>query len=206
MDSQDDVLLGSVEGSNSVFTNSIKAALSSKKGANKVPPIDQHNYSLDGRIGKTTNLYEAPISWRALGVGRTGMTEALFADAEIHKSLNEQRYNDYLNDEIDQHSVGLQYVDMQLAVNDQDEFPKEYAVYQKYINKIGNKSEVDNQGFFFAVAEAKLREYSAVIAGANELTPVVRSSGNTGKLEPSDDTRKKLANAIFKLSSTILTN
>lgn len=177
MDTHSDVHLGrGPEGDTAIFTETIK------NRANKVFPTDQHNWSLDGKMGKTLALYEAPISWRALGVGRTGMTEALFADAQIEKSKNEARYNDYLNNEIDQHSVGMRYQDIQLAVNDEEEFPKEFQTYQKYIGRIGNRGEVEKQGFFFAVGKAYLAEYSAVIAGSNELTPTLgQSSGETDK-------------------------
>lgn len=189
MDSHSDVHIGrGDEGDKAIFTESIKNRVS------KVFPIDQHNWSLDGRMGKTINLYEAPISWRALGVGKTGMTEALFAEAEISKEKNERRYKDYLNNEIDQHSVGMRYIDIQLAVNDEENYPKEYALFQKYIHKIGNRQVAERKGYFFPVAEAMLMEYSAVIAGSNELTPtmgVSQSSGDTGKNEPSGDTHKK---------------
>jgi len=133
------------------------------------------------------------------------MTEALFADAEIQKSKNEARYNDYLNNEIDQHSVGMRYQDIQLAVNDQEEYPKEYATYQKYINKIGNRQEVEKQGYFFAVGKAYLAEYSAVIAGSNELTPTL-GSGDTDKSEASGDDQlmKGLNKLYFNLKTKSL--
>jgi hypothetical protein len=179
MDSHSDVHIGkgdAGEEGSGIFSQSIK------RNPGKIPPIDQHNYSLDGRIGRTLKLYEAPISWRALGVGRTGMTEALFAEAQIEKSMNEKRYNDYLQDEIDQHSVGMRYIDIELAVNDAEEFPKEHTVWKKYIAKIGNRQDVEKQGFFFAVSKGDLREYSAVIAGSNELTPtIIPNSGDTDK-------------------------
>jgi hypothetical protein len=200
MDSHSDVHLGrGDEGDSAIFTESIKGR------AGKVFPIDQHNWSLDGRMGKTINLYEQPISWRALGVGKTGMTEGLFADAEISKEKNERRYKDYLNDEIDQHSVGMRYIDIQLAVNDQDEYPKEYAVYQKFINKIGNRQAVEKQGYFFAVGKAAVMEYSAVIAGSNELTPTLgQGSGETGKEEQAGAVRNKgLLEAVNKLSQSL---
>lgn len=193
MDSHSDVHLGRTEEVDSaVFTETIKGR------EKKIHPTDQHNWSLDGKMGKTLALYEAPISWRALGVGRTGMTEALFAEAQIEKSRNERRYNDYLNDEIDQHSVGMRYQDIQLAVNDQDEYPKEYAVYNKYIGKIGNRQEVEKQGYFFAVAKAFLGEYSAVISGSNELTPTLgQGSVDTDKSGGSGD--RRLMEGIDKL-------
>lgn len=202
MDSHSDVHLGrGEEGDTAIFTESIKNRV------NKVFPIDQHNWSLDGKMGKTIALYEAPISWRALGVGKTGMTEGLFADAEIHKAKNPRRYEDYLNDEVDQHSVGMRYLDMILAVNDQEEYPKEYAAFQKYLPKIGNRQLAEKQGYFFAIPKAFLGEYSAVIAGSNELTPtmgVSQPSGDTGKNESAGATRNKgLLEAINKLSNKI---
>ena len=191
MDSHSDVHLGrEEEGSSAIFTESIKGR------ENKVFPIDQHNWSLDGKMGKTLALYEQPISWRALGVGRTGMTEGLFADAEIHKAKNPARYEDYLNDDIDQHSVGMRYLDFQLAVDDEDDYPKEFAVFQKYINKIGNRQAVEKQGFFFAIPKGHVMEYSAVIAGSNELTPTMHS-GEASKIEQSGDALLKATNKLL---------
>ena len=196
MDSHSDVHLGKGDDENgrAVFTNTIK------NRANKIFPTNQHDQSLDGKIGKTLAIYEAAISWRALGVGKTGMTEGLFADAQIEKERNERRYKDYLNNEIDQHSVAMRYLDIQTAVNDED-YPKEFALYQKYIAKVGNRQTVERQGFFFPVAEGYLAEYSAVRDGSNELTPTLgQPSGDTGKEEPSGDTRnKQLLEGIDKL-------
>jgi hypothetical protein len=200
MDSHSDVHLGRGDDENgkAVFTNTIKNRV------NRIFPTNQHDQSLDGKIGKTLALYEAPVSWRALGVGKTGMTEALFADAQIEKERNEKRYKDYLNNEIDQHSVGMRYLDIQTAVNDKD-YGKEYELFQKYIGKLGNRSAAERQGFFFPVAEAYLGEYSAVRDGSNELTPTLgQPSGDTGKEEPSGDTQnKQLLEAINKLSTLI---
>lgn len=200
MDTHSDVHLGRGEESeNAIFSESIKGR------ANKIFPIDQHNYSLDGRMGKTLNIYESPISWRALGVGKTGMTEGLFADAQIEKRKNAARYEDYLNDEVDQHSVGMRYIDVLTAVNDENKYPKEHATYKKYIGKVGNRQAVEKQGFFFAVGKGHIGEYSAVISGSNELTPTMgQGSGDTGKEEvPGGNLNKGLLEAINKLSSQI---
>ena len=185
LDSHSDVHIGRYdEGDKAIFSDSIK--LRSKR----IFPTDQHNNNLDGKIGKSTSIYEAPISWRALGVGKTGMTEALFADAEISKSKNQRRYDDYLNDEIDQHSVSMVYVDQQLAVNDEDKYPKETKLFNQFISKIGNRQAAEKQGYFFAVFEAKLIEYSCVLEGSNCLTPTLLPSTDTGKKEPLASTPK----------------
>jgi hypothetical protein len=200
MDSHSDVHLGrgdDPEGK-AVFTNTIK------NRANRIFPRNQHDQSLDGKIGKSLNIYEAEISWRSLGVGKTGMTEALFADAQIEKDRNERRFKDYLNNEIDQHSVGMRYIDIQTAVNDED-YPKEHALFQQYIGKLGNRQAAEKQGFFFPVAEAALIEYSAVSEGSNPLTPTLgQPSGDTGKDAPSGDTQnKELLERLNKLYTLI---
>jgi len=175
MDSHSDVHIGREDAmKDAIFSESIK------NRAHKIFPTNQHDQSLDGKIGKTTNIYEAPISWRSLGIGKTGMTEALIAEAEIVQRKNPARFDDYLNDEIDQHSVGMVYLDQQLAINDEDNYPKEYAVYKKYIDKIGNRQAVEKQGYFFAVPKARLVEYSCVLAGSNDLTPT-QPDESTGK-------------------------
>jgi len=197
MDTHSDVHLGRGEESeNAIFSESIKGR------TNKIFPIDQHNFSLDGRMGKTLDIYEAPVSWRSLGVGKTGMSEGLFAVAQIEQKKNAARYEDYLNDEIDQHSVGMRYIDVQTAVNDEKNFPKEAATYKKYIHKVGNRAAAEKQGFFFAVGKGHVGEYSAVISGSNELTPTIgvsQGSGETEKNEGSGETRKELLEATNKL-------
>jgi hypothetical protein len=191
MDSHSDVHIGREDATkDAIFSESIKDR------AHKIYPTNQHDQSLDGKIGKTLNLYEAPISWRSLGIGKTGMTEALIADAEISQRKNPARYDDYLNDEIDQHSVGMVYLDQQIAINDETNYPKEYAVYKKFIDKIGNRQRVEKQGYFFAVPKAKLIEYSCVIAGSNDLTPTIQPSGDTGKA--SGEAKKEVRISINK--------
>jgi hypothetical protein len=193
MDSHSDVHIGREEASkDAIFSESIK------ERAHKIFPTNEHDNSLDGRIGKTERIYEAPVSWRSLGLGKTGMTEALIADAAILQRKNAARFDDYMNDEIDQHSVAMQYIDQQIAINDEKKYPKEYEVYQKYIPKIGNRQVVEAQGYFFAVPKAKLIEYSCVTAGSNDLTPTVLPSGDTGKSQPSGDAKSLKASELIK--------
>jgi len=79
-----------------------------------------------------------------------------------------------LNGSINQHSVGMQYVKIDLAVNDPEE-EEEYATWNKYKDEVINLEKAEEQGFFWAVTEAKLIEISCVIAGSNELTPTLET-------------------------------
>jgi hypothetical protein len=161
---------------NGVFAESIK-----QKGT-KIFHLNSHQMDFSAKIGKPLAIYEKEISWRELGQGKTGMTQALFLESEIKRDYSETMYKAYLNDEVDQHSVGMQYVKIALAVNDEENYPKEFEEWQKHIGKIGNRSLAEQKGYFFAVYEAKLVEVSAVMLGSNELTPTL-GGNKTNPLE-----------------------
>lgn len=193
LDSHDDVHLSGI------FAKSIN------DGGRKAH-LHDHHQMLDGRVGKPLKFYEADISWRELGQGKTGLTQALFMETEIRRALNEKVYLDYLNDEIDQHSVGMQYVKMALAINDEENYPNEYKVWKDIIGRLGNRNKAEEQGFFWSVSEAKLFEVSAVLFGANELTPTLGGKSKPEKstsyeVEPHYSTRVK--DALAGLNKTI---
>jgi hypothetical protein len=95
----------------------------------------------------------------------------LLIDAEISKAKNQSVFDEYKNHEINQHSVGMYYVKIDLAIDNQDD-KEAYALYRKYLPQIGNADKVEQQGYFFAVQEAKLKEVSAVLQGSNDLTGI----------------------------------
>lgn len=197
MDSHDDVHLSGI------FSESIKSR------GTKVFHLNNHIRDFSAKVGKPTSIYEKEISWRELGQGKTGMTEALFMESDIKKAYNSMLYDAYLNDEVDQHSVGMQYVNIALAVNDKDDYPREYEEWQKHIGKIGNRSLAEDKGYFFAVYEAKLIEVSAVLLGSNELTPTLGNKLQPSetlefKVSPPESSRNKaLLEAINKLQTQI---
>jgi len=174
---------------------------------NKIPHLHDHVFQLEARVGKPIAFYEKEISWRELGASKTGMTTALFMESEVRRSYNEKVYNDYLKNEIDQHSVAMRYVKVELAINDGDEYPKEKAVWDKVIGLLGNRKQAEEQGFFWAVSEAALIEGSAVLLGSNELTPTLGGKAQPFKSteqepEPSVDTQR-MVQLINELSTKI---
>lgn len=160
MDSHDDVLL------DGVFTKSI-----SEKGK-EVMHLADHEYKLTAKVGNNLKVYEEEIKWSDVGLDRTGFTTALFMDTEIKEKFNALIFDSYKNGEINQHSVGMSYVKLYLAVND-PEYKEEFAMWEKYFDKIANKELAEEKGYFWAVTEGKLYEISCVIKGANELTPTL---------------------------------
>jgi hypothetical protein len=93
-------------------------------------------------------------------------------DTRIEKARNENIFLDYKNGDINQHSVGMQYVKLELAVNDPEE-KEEFAAWERYKGEVINIEKAEEQGYFWAVTEAKLIEISCVIKGSNELTPTL---------------------------------
>ena len=101
----------------------------------------------------------------------------------------------------------MYYVKVELAVNDAEEI-EEYKVWNQYINDIGNKELAEENGYFWAVKEAKLIEISAVLEGSNSLTPTIEAKDieplleDTQKTEPSLDTQSK--EEVVKESTIII--
>lgn len=174
MDSHEDVHLPGI------FSKSIK------ERGNRIPHLHDHKFELSAKVGKIIDIEEREIKWRELNVGLKGNTTALILESEVKRSYNEKVYESYLNDEIDQHSVGMQYVKVDLAINDED-YEDEYRIWKAYIDQIGNREAAEEKGYFFAVKEAKLIEVSAVLLGSNELTPTLTND----KFQPVDTTENK---------------
>jgi hypothetical protein len=175
MDSHDDVHL------DGVFSKSIQ------ERGNKILHLHDHKYQLDAKVGINKKVYEKRIKWTDLGINIAGTTTALLMDTEIIKEYNESIFNQYKRGEINQHSVGMQYVKIELAVNDEEE--KElFTNWQKHITKIANKERAEQKGYFFAVSEAKLKEISCVIEGSNEVTPTLEPKQFT-QVTPSAENR-----------------
>lgn len=160
MDSHDDVHLDNVFG------------VSIKQRQDRIRHLHDHIYQLMAKVGKPSSVYEKAVKWADLGVNKLGSTMALFMDSTIKKALNSNIFEAYKDGEIDQHSVGMQYVKIDLAINNPDN-KEEFSVWNKYINLLGNKEKAEEKGYFWAVKEAKLIEISCVMEGSNELTPTL---------------------------------
>lgn len=147
--------------------------------------LHDHVQQIMAKVGTPTAVYENNIPWQRLGVQKAGTTQALFMDSDISKELNAGIFRAYKSGEITQHSVGMRYVKLALAVND-DEYPAEKKVWDDNIGIIGNPAEAEKTGFFWLVQEAKLVEISCVLEGSNSLTPTL-DTGTVKQPEQSTD-------------------
>ena len=135
--------------------------------------LADHKHDVTAKVGIINEVMEAPISWAELGVDKEGNTECLKANVDVIEDLNKSVYYQYKNGMINQHSVGMEYIQLDIAIN--DTYDKEgYANWLKYLPMLGNPIEAEECGYFYLVKEAKLFEISAVLAGSNILTPTMQ--------------------------------
>jgi hypothetical protein len=134
--------------------------------------IQEHQFNFKGTISDNVKAFTKQIAWHDMGINFEGKTQALVFDSLIDKNENEFMFEKYRTGKVNNHSVGMQYVKIDLAVND-DRYEKEYAIWGKYFDEIANKEDVLEAGYFWAVSEAKIIEGSAVKRGSNWATPTL---------------------------------
>lgn len=184
LDSHDDV---HVKG---CFKESIKIHKESKTP--KIFHFDNHEHRFSAKVGNVVDVKEQYVKWRDLGVDKEGRTICLIGETELIEDYNCQVYDAYKKGEIDQHSVGMYYIDIQLAVNNPTEVDA-YKLWNEVYPLLGNPDKADAQGYFWVVKQAKLKEYSCVLwNGSNELTPSIKNEvEEIEDIEQSEDTQKE---------------
>ena len=160
--------------------------------------LQEHEMEFDKIIadGKELNAYVKNYTWAELGYSYEGVTEGLTFESTILRKRNEFMLNQYANGWVKNHSVGMTYVKIDFAINDEDNL-NEFEAWNKYYPEIANKEKADEQGYFWYVLEAKLIEGSAVPIGSNQATPTIENGINNEPekstqeiIEPEKSTRK----------------
>lgn len=189
MDSQLDVLI----------PDCWKVTIKQRKGM--IPHLHDHIHEIGAEIGDVVDIYSQDISLSDLGINKSGKTQCLIFETDVKKSYNEVVFNKYKNKKINQHSIALQYIKMDFAIND-EESEKEYNFWKKYFDQLINPEMAEEKGFFFVIQEIKLLENSAVLFGSNELTPTL-SVGKIDSLELPGEPPVVLSPSLFDVSKAI---
>lgn len=169
--------------------------------------LEVHNRSDFAKIiSDAVSAYTKQYSWRELGYDANGVTEALVFKSIIEKDRNPFMFNQYRRGWVKQHSVGMRYVQLFMAINEPDDkyYREEYEAWEKYFPQIINAEAAEENGYFFAVTEAKVIEGSAVPLGSNWVTPtqsIIESTKGQPNIitdiTPQFDFRKALDEAKF---------
>lgn len=147
--------------------------------------VQEHKMNEFSKIisdGEDLKVYTKDFTWKELGFDWEGETEALVFESKVRKERNPEMYKNYVKGWVKNHSVGMVYVKIFLAMDSEDEDHKENKEkFDKYIDQIANKEEVVKDGHFWGVEEAKVIEGSSVPAGSNFATPTLSNKSKKKK-------------------------
>jgi hypothetical protein len=145
------------------------------KRGNTIPHIADHNQVSTAHVGDVKSVYTKEIKLTDLGLKYSrNSTTCLVMETTIRKDYNEDVFKFYKNGKINQHSIGLRYINIQLCINSESEYDKEeLALWNKYYPEVINKEIIDAKGYFWIVEEVDVMENSCVLFGANSLTPTL---------------------------------
>lgn len=134
--------------------------------------LQEHSMTFEKIITDKVQALTKNITWKDLGYDAPGMSEVLIFNCELEANRNTFMFNEYKLGRVKNHSVGMRYVIIEMAINNAD-YKQEFATWNKYIDQVVNKQDAEDQGYFFAVLEAKVIEGSAVPVGSNPITPTL---------------------------------
>lgn len=156
-----------------LLRDSAKKSMKERKGM--IPHIHDHEYKVGAEVGEVRDIYYMDVPLRELGLKKEGTAQVLVFDTDIMKAYNEMVFNKYKAGKIKQHSIGLQYVRMELAINmpGNEYYEEEYKEWEKWYGQLINPEVADVDGYFWVIYEYKLIENSCVLIGANFLTPTL---------------------------------
>lgn len=172
VDSQFDVLID----------DSAKKSINDRKQL--IKHIRDHEYKVNAEVGDVQDIYLQDILLTDLGWQAKGKTQCVIFETDIRKDYDEGVFMKYRDGKINQHSIGLRYIEIELAINDPED-EKEIDFWNKYYSDIINKEIPDEYGFFFVVKEYSLLENSCVLMGSNQYTPTLEVS-STKQLQTTD--------------------
>lgn len=187
-DSQLDVLL----------PDNWKKSIKDRQGL--VPHLHDHIHEIEAEVGDVKRFYSQDINLSDLGMNVPGFTQCLIFETDVIKEYNPRIFDKYKKGKIKQHSIGLMYMKIGMAINDED-YVAEFELWNKYINDIINKDVVEERGYFWVVPEIKLIENSAVLFGSNELTPTLDVKDTS--TEPEKPTQEKPLPKAFDFAGAL---
>jgi hypothetical protein len=147
------------------------------------------------------------VPWSFVGKDYSGFTEALIFEIDKEKIVNAGALKIINEKRPVQNSVRMMYVKINLGMNSN---AKEDAAYKSYydarISDIANKDDVEADGYFWGVEEAKIiTEGSMVLRGSNPITPIKQAEAvvidTLGKTEPGNHSQKTSIFSQFQLTT-----
>lgn len=155
---------------------------------------------------KDVQMFVSPIPWNMVGKNYMGETEGLvFAIPKVKVRADvltavENKASDFEN------SIRMGYDKIKLGINSTNKTLKENKeYYDKRINEIANKDQVEKDGYFWGVEELRIhKEGSLVVAGgSNDATGIIISDPSNDSLsnkgEPAESSSEVKSDYFYTL-------
>lgn len=161
--------------------------------------LKKHEDEFESVISNKAKSYNEKSNFNNIGLDIDFKTTININEFILKKSKIPFMFDAYVNGDVKQHSVGMIYVNIDVAYYDEDS-TKQMDFFEKMKSKAVNPDIANEHGYFWVVYEAKKREGSAVVFGSNSVTPTLWVKNyeppkkGTQKLytEPEEFTQKKI--------------
>jgi hypothetical protein len=181
------------------FPNWAKKSIQENKSIMHVQEHKMQEFSKIISDGEDLEVYTKNFKWKDLGFDFEGKTEALIFLSKVRRDRNPEMYKNYMKGWVKNHSVGMVYTKIFLAIDSEEEdYKEEKANFDKYIETIANKEEVRMDGYYWGVQEAKVIEGSSVPAGSNFATPTLSNKEETKKKKNKKPNKSAKLKAVEK--------
>ena len=124
----------------------------------------------------------------------------------LHLQEHIMQFDKIISDEVKFSVEKMAWKDLGLAINSEEKWAREEKeIWDKYIDQIVNKEEVEEAGYFWAVFEQKIIENSAVPKGSNPATPTIsvesaESTSTTDENSEEDSTSQSETKSLTNLN------
>lgn len=156
--------------------------------------LKQHENKFESVLSSRAKNINEVMNFKDLGLSIDREMEANLNVFTLDKAKNPFMFDQYISGEVKQHSVGMVYVNIELAWHDEDS-KKDMDFFNWAKSEAINPEVADHYGYCWVVREAKKREGSAVVFASNSITPTLyvknfEPQSSTQKTEPPKGTQK----------------
>lgn len=155
--------------------------------------LKQHERHFESVISNKAKSYNENSNFNLLGLNVDFKTVANINEFVLKRKKMPFMFDAYKDGDVQRHSVGMMYVDYDIAYYDEDS-QKNMDFFNEMKELAVNPEVAEEYGYFWVVYEAKKREGSAVVFGSNSVTPTLYvknyepSSSDTSKEAVGKDT------------------
>jgi len=169
------------------------------------PVLKQHERMFESVYCHKGKNYNQNMNFKDIGVDIDFVTQANCNTFLVNKSNQPLMFEKYANGEVTQHSVGMMYVDYDIAYYDEDS-QKEMDFFDECLKQCINPEVGKEYGYLWLVREAKKREGSPVVFASNPLTPTlyVKNAQPPKSTSPNNMPEPQLSTQAAKQSNKAL--